>query len=100
MIGSGAAADPEATRVIAIYDHEEVGSQSASGARSQLLSDLLERLARGVSPRDESALPRAIARSLFVSADMAHAVHPNYPDKHDKQREEEGIVRKVRLHLI
>jgi aspartyl aminopeptidase len=81
----GATPDPEATRVIAIYDHEEVGSQSASGARSLFLSDLLERLARGLSPKDESALPRAISRSLLVSADMAHAVHPNYPDKHDKQ---------------
>jgi aspartyl aminopeptidase len=81
----GASPDPEATRVIAIYDHEEVGSQSASGARSLFLSDLLERLARCISPGDESALPRAISRSLLVSADMAHAVHPNYPDKHDKQ---------------
>src|SRR6478609_2138601 len=81
----GASPDPEATRVVAIYDHEEVGSQSASGARSLFLSDLLERLTRSVSPRDESALPRAISRSLLVSADMAHGVHPNYPDKHDKQ---------------
>jgi len=80
-----ASPDLEATRVIAIYDHEEVGSQSASGARSLFLSDLLARLARCISPGDQSALPRAIARSLLVSADMAHAVHPNYPDKHDKQ---------------
>jgi aspartyl aminopeptidase len=81
----GASSDSEATRVVAIYDHEEVGSQSASGARSLFLSDLLERLARAFSANDASALPRAIARSLLVSADMAHAVHPNYPDKHDKQ---------------
>jgi len=80
-----ASPNPEATRVIAIYDHEEVGSQSASGARSLFLSDLLERLAHGFSPKDASALPRAISRSLLISADMAHAVHPNYPDKHDKQ---------------
>ncbi|MEO6603118.1 MAG: M18 family aminopeptidase [Polyangiaceae bacterium] len=76
---------PEATRVVALYDHEEVGSQSASGARSHFLSDLLERLARSFSPKDASALPRAVSRSLLVSADMAHAVHPNYADKHDKQ---------------
>ena len=80
-----AEANTRATRVIAIYDHEEVGSQSASGARSAFLSNLLERLARSFSDSDESALPRAISRSLLVSMDMAHAVHPNYPDKHDKQ---------------
>ncbi len=80
-----AAPDLDATRIVALYDHEEVGSQSASGARSLFLSDLLERLARSFSPKDASALPRAVSRSLFVSADMAHAVHPNYPDKHDKQ---------------
>ena len=81
----GASPNPSATRVIAIYDHEEVGSQSASGARSLFLSDLLGRLTRCTSPGDDSALPRAISRSLLVSADMAHGVHPNYPDKHDKQ---------------
>src|SRR6185369_6115454 len=81
----GATPGAEATRIVAIYDHEEVGSQSASGARSQLLSDLLERLSRSYSAHDESALPRAISRSLLISADMAHGVHPNYPDKHDKQ---------------
>lgn len=80
-----ASPDLDATRVVAWYDHEEVGSQSASGARSALMSDLLERLTHGFSRSDVSALPRAIARSLLVSADMAHAVHPNYPDKHDKQ---------------
>ena len=80
-----AAPATEATRVVAFYDHEEVGSQSASGARSLFMSDLLERLALSSAPRDTSALPRAISRSLLVSTDMAHAVHPNYPDKHDKQ---------------
>jgi aspartyl aminopeptidase len=75
----------EATRVVVLYDHEEVGSQSTSGARSQFLSDLLERISVGGSPKDPSALTRASSRSLFVSADMAHAVHPNYADKHDKQ---------------
>ena len=81
----GAAPDLEATRLVAIYDHEEVGSQSASGARSLFLSDLLARLVAGFGSSDPSALARATSRSLLVSADMAHAVHPNYPDKHDKQ---------------
>lgn len=81
----GASADPDATRVLAIYDHEEVGSQSASGARSLFLSDLLERLATDFPAHGQSRLPRALARSLLVSADMAHAVHPNYADKHDRQ---------------
>jgi aspartyl aminopeptidase len=76
--------DADATRVIALYDHEEVGSQSAIGARSQFLESVLERLANGPdAPRDASL--RAFSRSLLISADMAHAVHPNYPDKHDRQ---------------
>ncbi len=75
----------EATRIVVLYDHEEVGSQSAGGARSLFLSDLLERIALAFSPKESSALTRAVSRSLLVSADMAHAVHPNYADKHDKQ---------------
>lgn len=73
----------EATRVVVLYDHEEVGSESASGAGSQFLESVLVRLLEGYAPgRDGFA--RAISGSLLVSTDMAHAVHPNYPDKHDK----------------
>ncbi|HWA76965.1 MAG TPA: M18 family aminopeptidase [Polyangiaceae bacterium] len=79
-----ASGDSEATRVIALYDHEEVGSQSATGARSQFLESVLERLASsGDSSRDASV--RAFSQSLLISADMAHGVHPNYADKHDRQ---------------
>lgn len=71
------------TRGIVLYDHEECGSQSAQGAQSAFLRDVLARIvhARGGSGVD--ALPRAIHRSFFVSADMAHAIHPNYADKHE-----------------
>jgi aspartyl aminopeptidase len=80
LFGSG---EPgEATRVVALFDHEEIGSQSASGARSSLLSGVLERLAMD---RSADSPGRALSRSMFVSVDMAHAVHPNYADKHDPQ---------------
>lgn len=74
------------TRVVALYDHEEVGSQSAAGARSRFLGRVLERIAGAYSGGDTSweVSHRALARSLLVSADMAHALHPNYGDKHDK----------------
>jgi aspartyl aminopeptidase len=73
------------TRVIALHDHEEVGSQSAVGARSQFLESVLERLVNGRSQADRDASARAFSRSFLLSADMAHALHPNYPDKHDRQ---------------
>lgn len=75
----------EATRVLVLYDHEEVGSRSHSGAQSTLLGDVLTRLARLLSPDDAEASFRALAASVLLSADMAHAAHPNYPDKHDEQ---------------
>ena len=73
-----------ATRGLVFYDHEEVGSRSATGrarsaARGDARADRDE--LRRIAPRD--ALPRALARSLLVSADMAHAVHPSFADKHD-----------------
>ncbi len=74
-----------ATRVVALYDHEEVGSQSAAGAKSRFLSSVLERVASAYPKSGAQAASRAFARSLLLSADMAHAVHPNYSDKHDKQ---------------
>ncbi|KMP10488.1 aminopeptidase [Candidatus Nitromaritima sp. SCGC AAA799-A02] len=71
-----------ATRVIAFYDNEEVGSETAQGGGSPFLKDILERITAGAKkPRE--AFMRSVARSLFISADMAHAVHPNYSEKHD-----------------
>ena len=68
--------------VVCLYDHEEVGSTSATGADGSLLAQVLERsvLARG-GTREHYL--RAIANSLCVSADMAHATHPNHPERHE-----------------
>ena len=75
-------AAPARIPALVLFDHEEVGSESNRGAGSPLLTALLERtvLARGGSREDYH---RAIADSICVSADMAHATHPNYPEKHD-----------------
>ena len=64
--------------VIALFDHEEVGSASAAGAGSAVLPRVLERL---VGSRE--AFHQACARSSCVSADMSHAVHPNYASRHE-----------------
>lgn len=71
-----------ATPVVVLYDHEEVGSTSATGAAGTWLAQVLERrvLALGGNRTD---LLRSLAGSLLLSADMAHATHPNYPDRHE-----------------
>jgi len=77
------AAEPEATiSMIVLNDHEEVGSSSTTGAGGPLLERVLERhvIARG---GDRDDLLRALAVSNCVSADSAHAIHPNYPERHD-----------------
>ncbi len=78
----GASGDVEATRAIALYDHEEVGSRSAQGAASSFLRMCLERLSGNLE-----GFARAVARSFFVSADMAHAVHPNHADRHEPEHQ-------------
>lgn len=77
-----AADEPVYVPVLAAFDHEEVGSGSATGAQGPLLERVLSRsvTARGGSPEDWS---RALAGAFCVSADMAHAVHPNYAERHD-----------------
>ncbi|MBP9218608.1 MAG: M18 family aminopeptidase [Sterolibacterium sp.] len=67
-----------ATRVVALFDHEEVGSESATGAAGSFLPDVLTRIAAqlGLDAEDQR---RALAQSFFVSADMAHAYQPNFP---------------------
>lgn len=71
------------TRGLVLYDHEEVGSQSAQGAGSTFLVDVCQRLAEGAAAGASDAFARSVARSFLVSADMAHAVHPNYADRHE-----------------
>jgi aspartyl aminopeptidase len=78
------AAEPAAhTAVFVANDHEEVCSGSAEGARGSFLADVLARLVAATGDSDPQALHRATARSMLVSADMAHAVHPNYADRHE-----------------
>jgi aspartyl aminopeptidase len=82
---TGLSSDARATRGIVLYDHEEVGSQSASGASSLFLRSVLGRVAAAFPDAGSEALERALARSVLASVDMAHAVHPGYADKHDPQ---------------
>lgn len=68
--------------VLVIFDHEEVGSSSDHGAQSNLLSTVLERIVLAGGGSREDFL-RLLPASLLASADMAHATHPNYPDRHE-----------------
>ncbi len=82
LLSAGEGDPGEATRMIVLYDNEEVGSRSAHGAAGPFLADVIERISHSRSD-DEEARPRALAQSSMVSADVAHAVHPNYADRHE-----------------
>jgi len=80
-----AAAEDEAAghiSLIALFDHEEIGSETATGAAAPLLTNVLERLsaARGATAEERA---RALVGSRILSADMAHGTHPNYPERHE-----------------
>jgi len=82
LAGAGAVPDGRLA-MAALFDHEEVGSASTTGAAGPLLEAVLLRVlaARGIDGVD--AVQRVFAASSCVSADNAHAVHPNYPERHD-----------------
>jgi len=71
---------PQQPSLLVCNDHEEVGSVSTSGAQGPLLQSVLERLSHSTE-----SYQRMIASSVLISADNAHATHPNYADKHDAQ---------------
>lgn len=73
-------ADPQVSSLLICTDHEEIGSASCCGAKGPMLQQFLERLI----PEAEARV-RVIDRSLMVSADNAHGVHPNFMDKHDEK---------------
>ena len=68
--------------VLALFDHEEVGSQSDHGAQSDLLLTVLERITLADGGGREDFL-RRLSESMVASGDMAHATHPNYPERHE-----------------
>lgn len=82
-----------------LFDHEEVGSCSAQGADSNMVVEACERIYYGAKPNaTKENYFRAIRKSFLISADMAHAVHPNYSEKHQPQHApkfNEGIVIKL-----
>ena len=71
-----------ATKVMVCIDNEEIGSLTAEGANSTLLNNILERIALGLG-KDREGYYRTLANSIMISADLAHAVHPNLGAKHD-----------------
>jgi aspartyl aminopeptidase len=85
LVALTAAATAPATQILVANDHEEVGSGSAVGARGSFLEHVLARVVAAIEDRDPQALPRALSLSRLVSSDMAHAVHPNYADRHEAE---------------
>lgn len=77
-----AAAPTNVVPVLVLFDHEEVGSQSDHGAQSDLLLTVLERITLTAGGDREEFL-RRLADSMVASGDMAHATHPNYPERHE-----------------
>ncbi|ORX76590.1 peptidase M18, aminopeptidase I [Anaeromyces robustus] len=90
-------------RVFVSFDHEEIGSTSDRGADSVFLDTILKRImkmevSQTISP---TAYQEAIRKSFLCSADVAHAVHPNYPEKHEschKPKLNEGMVIKTNFN--
>lgn len=72
-------ADDEVSSLLICTDHEEIGSASCCGAKGPMLQQFLERLLPDVDQR-----VRVIERSMMISADNAHGIHPNFMDKHDE----------------
>jgi aspartyl aminopeptidase len=110
-VASSTSLDKDSTiRLIVLFDHEEIGSTSAQGADSNLLPAVIRRLS--VLPASESnsdksydkledtadAYEQTLATSFLISADQAHSVHPNYPEKYEARHRPEmnkGTVIKI-----
>ena len=84
-------------KMVAFWDHEEIGSNSTTGADSPFFSSILERIILASGGNRESFL-QLLSQSLCISVDLIHAVHPNYADRHDAQHKPklgQGIVIKT-----
>ncbi|XP_024535841.1 probable aspartyl aminopeptidase isoform X2 [Selaginella moellendorffii] len=89
--------DESSVRMVALFDNEEVGSDSTQGAGSPIMFEAMKRIATWLSRTSDSEgiVERTIRKSFLVSADMAHALHPNYSEKHEENHQpklHEGLV--------
>ena len=90
----------ENCRICAIFDNEETGSRTRQGAGATFLADVIARICRAAG-KDEEQRQVAIQNGMLLSADNAHAVHPNYPEKADPTSRcylNEGVVLKHSTH--
>jgi aspartyl aminopeptidase len=85
-VQKGQLANDEDISLIALFDHEEVGSSSATGAGSPIMGEAVERISAAMNDGSESSdlFAACIQCSFVLSVDQAHAVHPNYASKHEK----------------
>ncbi|EPR58331.1 aspartyl aminopeptidase [Toxoplasma gondii ME49] len=84
---------PEEISMAVGFDHEEIGSESYTGAGSNVLMVWMERVAQALSAAE--FYPQILSRSFLVSSDMAHGVHPNYAERHQGQNKpqmQQGVV--------
>jgi len=102
LIGSVTSAplhDETSIRLISLFDHEEIGSNTAQGADSNVLPSILRRLSvLGDPSGDTTAYEQSLSSSFLISADMAHSVNPNYSGKYESDHKPEmnkGTVIKV-----
>lgn len=72
--------------MLCCFDHEEIGSDSAQGAGSPVMSEAISRVL-GCFDATPELLLITLRNSFLISADVAHAIHPNYPDKHDRNHQ-------------
>lgn len=92
-------------RLVGLFDNEEVGSESLMGAGSSMLEQILRRINNTKNQHPDNHSDNydcAIRKSLLVSADMAHAVHPNYPECHEENHRPQmhgGLVVKDNANL-
>ncbi|KAL3649678.1 hypothetical protein CASFOL_006081 [Castilleja foliolosa] len=90
-------ADESAIRMVALFDNEEVGSDSYQGAGAPTMFEAMRRVVANLGQQSvgECGFARAIRNSFLVSADMAHGVHPNFADKHEENHRpvlQKGLV--------
>lgn len=89
------------TLVCAFFDHEEIGSESSKGADGSFLPDVLERMALAAGANRED-YQRTLAQSFMISADMAHAYQPNFPNAYEPEHKvivNKGPVIKVNVNI-